>query len=105
LALQRAEAEERRLAAQPRVQLVLEHRSGSNWILRNAGGLPASGITARRDNLPYIAENVPANASLAPGEGMTITLMSSGGSRVPAHLWITWDGQDEPVAVAIPPRT
>jgi hypothetical protein len=104
LALQRAEAEERRQANLPQVRLLLEFHSGSTWVFRNVGDRTAARLTVLPENLPYSTSGLPRGDDLEPGAGRQIMLMGAAGRPLPAHLLVTYEGQEEPVAVAIPPR-
>lgn len=89
LAEQRLAAEERRAAdaeaARPQPELVVEYSRGSMYRLCNHGTGPALGVTVLEQDLPPV---------------MTGTL----GGPVPPQIYVTWDGQDSPVPLRVPPR-
>ncbi|MFD8075841.1 hypothetical protein ACFV3E_24690 [Streptomyces sp. NPDC059718] len=101
LALQRAEAEERREAARPRAEFTLERRSVNAFTLRNVGSATAEGVSVLADGLPPIVREVPRQVSLQPGVGHDFTMAGSSDGRVPTHIRVVWDGQEEPVALPV----
>lgn len=104
VALARQEAEERRLAALPRPEFVLERRGQSGYVLRNVGTGPANGVQILDDGLPPATRNlpIPAGTTLLPGAGYSFVMAGSSGGRIPTHVMVTWLGSAGPVAVSIP---
>ncbi|TPQ18640.1 hypothetical protein [Streptomyces sporangiiformans] len=109
LALQRQEAEERQRAAEPQVELRVERTGGGSRLrLRNVGGAVATRVTIH--DAPGISTQDRAfnfragisNVELAPGEAREFLIYRTGSPRMPTHLWVTWQGQEERVALAVP---
>jgi hypothetical protein len=93
-----------RIAAEPTVDWKLERSDPSQqwglFFLRNTGSLDAEGVrVALPSELAGQVEGVaiPANAA------HPLIIAYDMGDRQATHLMLTWRGQDEPVAVAIPP--
>lgn len=108
LADRRAEADrenrERDEAAKPRPDVHIEYVSGDTWALRNTGTTVADGVTVTERGWPQ-ATTRPESWSLAAGEAKTFLMAGDMSTPVPPQLWLTWAGQDEPVARAVQPRT
>ncbi|MGW4850177.1 hypothetical protein ACWEPZ_02950 [Streptomyces sp. NPDC004288] len=105
LALQRQEAAERQAAeaeaARPRVSLALYWHGGQVFHLVNEG-------TAAAENLLLVTESediVPMAplTRLDAGEVARFMIMTGLGSEAPGSLEFTWDGQDRPVRLRVPP--
>ncbi|MEV0935602.1 hypothetical protein ACIBMX_21840 [Streptomyces phaeochromogenes] len=109
LALQRQEAEERQRAAEPQVELRVERTGGSSRLrLRNVGGVVATGVTIHdapgvsTQNREFSFRTRISNVTLTPGEAREFLIYRTGNPRMPTHLWVTWQGQAERVALAVP---
>ncbi|MFD9756045.1 hypothetical protein ACFWZZ_00565 [[Kitasatospora] papulosa] len=102
---QRQEAADRRAAeveaARPRPDFVIERKSQHMFYLRNVGTGPATGVTLIARQRPYIFDPV-ANKDMGPHDAEEFRMAGAGGSPVPGTLYLTWDGQSEEVAVAVP---
>lgn len=93
---------EQRAANAPRVRLELE--SGEyfgRFHLRNYGDLSACNIRMLEDLLPG-GQVWPDDVTLRPHEAHTFVLAPGLIMNAPPHLRFVWDGQEDPVAVAIP---
>jgi hypothetical protein len=104
LALQRAEAEERHQAAQPRPEFRLERQGSNAYILRNVGTGPARNVQILDEGLPAMRRRlpVPDGTTLAREAGYSFVIAGAMGSRFPTHVMVTCDELAEPVAVSIP---
>lgn len=109
LTLQQQEAEERRRAAEPQVELRIERSGNSGRLrLRNVGGAEARGL--RIHDAPGITtqdrefsfRNRVNNVDLVPGAAREFLIYRTGTTRMPTHLWVTWEGQTERIAIAVP---
>ncbi|MFK0025669.1 hypothetical protein [Streptomyces sp. NPDC090798] len=108
LADQRRAAQEDRWARleaeRPRADVVVEYVSGDTWALRNKGSAPARAVTVGERDWPPGTER-PAGWELACGEAKAFMMAGDMVHPVPTQLWLTWSGQEEPVAHAVPLRT
>ncbi|MFD3999637.1 MULTISPECIES: hypothetical protein [Streptomyces] len=106
LADQRHEAAERRAAeeeaSRPRADFVIERRSAHIFYLRNKGTGPATGVSLSAREVPYVFEP-PSSVDLGRHDAVEFRMAGASGRPVPATLYLTWDGQSEEVAVAVPP--
>lgn len=81
-----------------------EYVGGDTWALRNTGTTVADGVTVTERGWPQ-ATTRPESWSLAAAEAKTFLMAGDMSTPVPPQLWLTWAGQDEPVARAVQPRT
>ncbi|KUN93928.1 hypothetical protein AQJ84_28840 [Streptomyces resistomycificus] len=112
----RRETEERRAAeeeaARPRPAFVVEASARQAWdgtqapyrryILRNTGTGPATNVRGMLPEQTGVSVNFPFGESLRPGEGYEFTVDEDGRFPPVIAIHLTWDGQDEPVAVPVP---
>ncbi|WP_097922082.1 hypothetical protein [Streptomyces sp. wa1063] len=102
---QRREAAERRAAeeeaSRPRPAFAIERRNRSMFYLRNTGTGPATGVAISRRGEPCVMDRI-ADVDLAPAEAVEFTMTGSAAQPIPGTLYVTWDGQDEEVPVAVP---
>jgi hypothetical protein len=93
-----------RTAAEPAVEWKLERDDPSQrwgvFYLRNTGTLNAAGVTVTH---PTDLASQLTNVDIAAKAAHPIVISFDMGERPAAHLMLTWQGQAEPVAVAIPP--
>ncbi|WP_237302682.1 hypothetical protein [Streptomyces sp. S063] len=105
LADQRREAAERRAAEEeanrPRPRFLIEIIGRNQYRLRNVGTGPATGITVAARDEPYIMGRIH-DVALVPREAFPFTMVGAAGAPIPGTLYVTWDGQTEEVAVAVP---
>ncbi|MFI6280494.1 hypothetical protein [Streptomyces sp. NPDC050988] len=111
LVLQRQEAEERQRAAEPRVELRVEHAGGTSRLrLRNVGGAVARGVKIHdtpgvsTQDREFNFRTGVSNVELVPGAARVFLIYRIGATRMPTHLWVTWEGQEERIAIAVPAR-
>lgn len=106
LALQREEAEERRQAAQPSVNLVLTRASGPNTlVLMNEGDASAVNVRLEPpDPMPLRLTFPDGGVTLAPGQEQRFMMNSSLQRPMPQTLRFTWDDQEEPVTLSVPSK-
>lgn len=83
------------------IQLELQHVNKARWVLRNTGTQEVTGLKVTGVPDGVLHRNIPKNISLRPGEGRDIILQGTMGSPLPNQLWATYDGLDEPVALAL----
>jgi hypothetical protein len=95
-------APKRRLTVQQDVRWKIEPVQGARYLLRNEGTQTATGVTA--DDVPFqgLARQLPRDAAVRAGESLEFLLIQVAQVDTPHELWLTWDGQDEPMAVPIP---
>ncbi|MFE6022359.1 hypothetical protein ACFQ6O_38420 [Streptomyces sp. NPDC056441] len=109
----REEAREARLeAARPKPQLKVEaaaatpemgvRRPDLRYVLRNVGTGDAVGITVVLDEEPGRYRNLPSGETLRPGQGHEFRQVTAAGMTRSTEIHVTWDGQDEPVALPLP---
>ncbi|MFE4647718.1 hypothetical protein [Streptomyces sp. NPDC056707] len=102
---QRQEAAERRAAEveanRPRPFFVIERSSRQAFYLRNTGTGRATGVTLSAREEPFIFNGV-ADGDLAPNDAVPFQMVGASGRPIPGTLYLTWDGQIEEVAVAVP---
>ncbi|MFJ1858775.1 hypothetical protein ACIOHA_15870 [Streptomyces anulatus] len=105
LADQRREAAERRAAeeeaSRPRPHFRIERTGRQQFRLRNVGTGPATGITVVARRPPYVMDRIN-DATLAPDEALPFNMLGAGRAPIPGTLYVTWNGQTEEVAVAVP---
>lgn len=87
------------------VRWKIEHVRDALWMLRNVGSVTATGVTADESAFDGVARQLPNDAAVRPGASVEFLLIEVWGSTMPHELWLTWDGEDEPVAVPIPPAS
>lgn len=108
LALQRQEVEQRRAAeeeaARPRPDLKVEFVRDRQYALQNQGTGPASKVTVLDRGLPPMVNNIPVDVDLEPGESHLFLMVGTMGGPVPPQIYVTWDGQEDPVPLPVPPR-
>ncbi|TFE49007.1 hypothetical protein E3E14_16715 [Streptomyces sp. ICN441] len=108
LELQQQDAEERRRAQEeaqrPRVDLRLMFHEGSTWHLVNDGTAPARNLQLRTQ-FEFRPPEMPANLILDPGAVQPLRMIGTLGAPRPAVLEFTWEGQDDPVRLRVPPKT
>ncbi|OPG13634.1 hypothetical protein [Microbispora sp. GKU 823] len=81
----------------------IEHVQEAQYRLRNTGTRTATGVTADPEPFGGLARYLPENAAVRAGESLEFLLIQAWQVESPGEMWLTWDGQDEPVAVPIPP--
>jgi hypothetical protein len=101
LALQSQEVDERRLAATPKVELLVEYISGETWVLRNVGGRTAEGVTVDTTGMESVLSHTPSGTTLTPGAGHQFMIATSLAQRDPTHILVTWAGQEDPVSLPV----
>ncbi|MFF3443634.1 hypothetical protein [Streptosporangium sp. NPDC002721] len=93
-------------AAAGKVSWDIQHVSGALYLLRNTGDDIATGVTADASKIGGIPRQLPEGAAVRPNESVQFMLVDTWQSPLAHELWLTWDGQEEPVAVPIPhPRS
>ncbi|KJY18390.1 hypothetical protein VR43_25205 [Streptomyces sp. NRRL S-104] len=107
LMLQREEASARRAAEEearrPRVELVLLFHQGSTWHLVNQGSAPARNVRLLT-TFEFRPPEMAPNLILDPGAVQPLRMQSALGASMPTVLEFTWEGQDEPVRLRVPPK-
>ncbi|MEV6362024.1 hypothetical protein [Nocardia asteroides] len=84
------------LSEPPAVAWRVEHITGSAYHLRNVGTQEATGVTVDMSRIDTSHRNLPNGATIAAGDVVRFMLSNARGS-----LFLVWDGQAEPVAVAV----
>lgn len=85
------------LAEPPAVAWRVEHIQNSAYHLRNVGTEEATGVTVDMSRIDTSHRNLPNGATIAAGDVVRFILSNARGS-----LFLSWDGQADPVAVAVP---
>jgi hypothetical protein len=86
----------------PKVAWRVEWVNRQRYLLRNIGVGPAARLRIDvRDAHPLVGlketeEPIPPNGSVS------FLITGSMGRPAPTGLWLTWDGQEEPVAIPVP---
>ncbi|WP_157225157.1 hypothetical protein [Nocardia thailandica] len=86
------------LSEPPAVAWQIESTPSGTYYLRNVGTREATGVTADSSRTPARRHALPENVTVAAGDAVRFMT-----SNPPASLFLTWDGQTEPVAVPMPP--
>lgn len=84
------------------VRWAIERTAKNVLILRNDSDNTATGVTIDGDQFNGLGRKLPKDATI-PGHGSVEFLVISVGER-PYEALITWDGQEGPVTIPIPPR-
>ncbi|MFD4245091.1 hypothetical protein ACFWP3_26410 [Streptomyces sp. NPDC058525] len=107
LALQRDEAASRRAAEEdvrrPRVALAIVFHQGHTWHLINEGTAPARNLRLLTA-FDFQAPDVPPNLILDPGDVQPLRMLAGLVGSLPTVLEFTWEGQDQPVRLRVPPK-
>ncbi|MGW3811253.1 hypothetical protein [Micromonospora sp. NPDC005113] len=86
----------------PQVSWRVEHVNRQRYVLRNIGVGTATGLRIDvRDGHPLVGLEREEKA-IPPNGSISFLIAASMGRPHPTELWLTWDGQDEPVAVPVP---
>lgn len=104
LADQRREAAERRMAeeeaARPKVRLAIQFVEGHLYRLRNRGDATAIRVT---NSSPCGAvDEWPEDLTLQPGEAHEFMIAGDMNNQEPAQIYVTWEGQADPVVLPVP---
>ncbi|MFI7630261.1 hypothetical protein [Microbispora rosea] len=89
-------------AADLNAQWDITHVRGVVYRLRNYGP-DVTGLTADERPFGGLARDLPQKADVPRGGSVEFRLVQVDQMTTSGELWLTWDGQDEPVAVPIPP--
>ncbi len=111
--MRQADAAERQIAltwpAMPEpadlVTWSVEHRKGNTYALRNAGTATATAVTVDEGRVTSLHRLLPKQATIAPGSSEEFLLIGAFGAPIPREVWVSWDGADRPVAVAVPSKS
>ncbi|WP_237295670.1 hypothetical protein [Streptomyces violaceoruber] len=107
LADQRREAAERRAeeeeANRPRAVLTIEHSRKAVWQLINSGTAAAENVRCE-ERPEAMVRGWPDGLSIPAGEVHEFMMAGSMQASIPPVLRVTWDGQEEPVPLRVPPR-
>lgn len=87
------------LSEPPAVAWKIEHYQNSAYNLRNVGTQEATGVTVDTSRLDGAVRSLPDGATIAAGDAVRFMVISN-----PNTLFLTWDGQTEPVGVPMPTR-
>ncbi|MBZ9595678.1 hypothetical protein K7B06_11275 [Streptomyces erythrochromogenes] len=116
LADTRREANERRAAeveaARPKPELKVETAPATpemgvrnrtqRYILRNIGTGVAENVTIASPGQPGQFQRLPVGITLDPGDGHEFRVLRAAGFDSQTAIRVSWDGQDEPVALPLP---
>ncbi|MEV5765324.1 hypothetical protein AB0L34_12235 [Micromonospora sp. NPDC052213] len=85
----------------PQVVWQVERVNNKRYLLRNVGVGTATGVQIDvRQAHPLVGLNL-GNGTVGPNESVSFLITGSMGRPSPTELWVSWDGQDEPVAVPV----
>ena len=85
----------------PRVSWQIENPSENRYVLRNTGSDVAEHVEVDPEQASTIARNLPRDATIRPGEGHDMLMMSAWGHPVPNQLYVRWEGHPDWLAVPI----
>ncbi|MFG3300351.1 hypothetical protein [Micromonospora chersina] len=86
----------------PQVAWRVEWVNRQRYLLRNIGVGPATGLRIDvRDAHPLVGLN-ETEEPIPPNGSVSFLISASMGRPAPTELFLTWDGQEEPVAVPVP---
>ncbi|MER5571641.1 hypothetical protein ABT083_36555 [Streptomyces goshikiensis] len=80
----------------------VERRGKHGYVLRNVSDRSLTGVHVNTSNLPPVTRNVPEGAVVRAGESIQFLMAPAWGGPVPDEIWVSWDGQDQEVAVRLP---
>ncbi|TPG31660.1 hypothetical protein [Mycolicibacterium hodleri] len=80
----------------------IEHRGGSQYVLRNTGTDIAEHVSVDAEQLGGLARSVPADAVIRPQQGVDFLILATWGHPAPNQLYIKWNDMQEYVAVPMP---
>ncbi|MFT2014621.1 hypothetical protein ACMA1D_02050 [Streptomyces sp. 796.1] len=83
----------------------MEHVRGSNFRVLNRGAATAAGVVFLDEGRPALFGWPDEPVTLAGGSSHLLSMQGAGGKRMPVQLLVTWEGQEEPVPLQVPPRT
>ncbi|TDC42076.1 hypothetical protein [Micromonospora sp. KC213] len=85
----------------PQVAWRVEWVSKQRYLLRNIGVGTATGVKVEVRNAHPLAGLKLGDGTLESNQSVSFLIMGSMGRPAPTELWVSWDGQEEPIAVAI----
>ncbi|MEU7891762.1 hypothetical protein AB0B45_02730 [Nonomuraea sp. NPDC049152] len=95
-------ARESSTSTAPDVSWTIEHFRNAAYVLINSGSQVATGVTADATPFGGLARELPKDAAVRAGGQHRFLLVETWQKAAPREMWLTWDGQDEPVAVPMP---
>ncbi|RSN12818.1 hypothetical protein DMB42_11610 [Nonomuraea sp. WAC 01424] len=81
-----------------RIQLV----QNALYRLRNTGDASASKVNVDKALTSGIVEGLPQDAAVRAGGSVEFYIIDVSEEPFPGEIWLTWEGQSEPVPVAVP---
>ena len=84
------------------VQWEITRPSGNLFRLRNIGTDTAEDVTIPAETTSGITRGLPDGATLRPNEAVEFLIHGRMGSPIPHTVYLTWRGQEEPIAVPMP---
>jgi len=87
----------------PAVAWQIVHVGRSRFAMYNTGTEPATGVEIDTERATNVVLEHDGKARVSPGAALTFLIAVTMGNPAPQELWVTWDGQPEPVAVPVPP--
>lgn len=97
-----SEAEASTASDLPEIRWTVERRGKHVYVLRNVGNGTATAVRVDPANLPPVARNVPEDAVVRQNESVEFLMAATLGGPLPNEIWLTWQGQDQAVAVPLP---
>ncbi|WCN06035.1 hypothetical protein M6G08_30330 [Streptomyces sp. M92] len=82
----------------------MQHVRGQLYRLCNNGTGPAPKLTVLDRDLPPVVRNIPQEEDLPAGEAHEFLMAGTMGGPVPPQIYVTWDGQETPVPLRVPPK-
>ncbi|MFI6296847.1 hypothetical protein ACIBEJ_35020 [Nonomuraea sp. NPDC050790] len=81
------------------VRWQIENVINSRYALRNVGSVVATGVTVDESQVLAPARLLPKDAAVRPDEAVEFLIFGTFQHPMPTELWVTWDGQEQPIAV------
>jgi hypothetical protein len=86
-----------------RVRWDLDRLNKITLVLRNVTPNPATGVRIDGDQFKGFGRDLPNNAGVSGYASVQFNVLSAAGAQFPNEVWVTWDGQEDPVALPVPP--
>ena len=87
-------------AASP-LPLSLIRRGKNTFELRNNSAQTLTDVTVDSEAVP-LSRGLPLGETLQPSQGSSFLLLEAWGAPRPPHIWVTWNGQEQPVPLSVP---
>lgn len=85
------------------VTWTIEYLHGVRWAARNTSTETATGVQVAPQTSPLVRFDTHSG-TIPPDGALTFGIMAVAQQSAPTEIWLTWNGQPEPVTVPIPPH-